>query len=314
MRHHALIAIAALSGCVDGFKGSNVQFDFAPGTPVEASPGATVKPSQLPANVHLTLYAVDETSAQSSLFAVQTFEIHRIVDLDSPCYIDVGPHVPHPGLHVSQFAAQIAMDNRYTVTGGVVDIADPPAGATTDEMIDVATAVQRQNNVRLLSSDMGMAVISGASSVTYPAMDADCSGSGIPPTTCVDEASNARRLAKCQAIWATDSEFFEGTDRVLTVPLNGVTHGMVDGTNPVNQGPVGGAQFFVDTNLADFTTYAIYSEVDATTGTGTLLYYGHTLPTSTRGVIHATLLGVINPKLKVELAIFADLGDDDVQF
>jgi len=325
MRHHALLALAAATGCVDGFKGSNVQFDFAQGTPVQASPGATVKPSQLPANVHLTLYAVDESAMKNALFEVQRFEIHRVVDLSSPCFIDVGAHVPHPGLHVSQYAKVIAADNM------IPDIANPPASATTQQKIDVATAIQRQNNVALLASDTGgIAIVSGASTLTYPAVDADCNGSGIPPATCTDAASNARRLAKCQAIWASDKELYEGTDRILISPLNGTTHGLVDGLNPINFGPVGGAQFFVDTNLDRFDTYAIYWQYDDANGdgkpdypasvppaqqsdTGTLLYYGHT-STATRGVIHAHLTGVSSSQLTVDMAIFANLGSDPVQF
>ena len=310
MRGHALLAVAALSGCVDGFSGSNVQFDFAPGTPVQASPGATVKPTQLPANVHLQLYAIDESSTRSALFEVQRFEIHRLVDLASPCFIDVGEHVPHPGLHVSQYAATIAADAK------IPDIANPPPSATAQQKIDVATAIQRQNNVALLASDTtGLAVISGASTATYPAMDADCTGTGLPPTTCTDEASNARRLSRCQAAWAAAPAMFEGTDRVLTSPLDGVTYGMVDGLNPVNLGPVGGAQFFVDTNLDRFDTFAIYWQYDDADGdgTGTLLYYGHASK-ATRGVIHAHLVGVVDSRLTVDLAIFANLGSDSVQF
>ena len=294
---------------------------------MQAAPGATVKPSQLPNNVNLRLFAVDESSTKSSLFEVQRFEIHRLVDLASPCFIDVGPHVPHPGLHVSQFAAQIQIDDM------IPDVANPPAGATSAQEIEVATAIQRQNNVRLLASDGGIAAVTSASTSKYPAVDADCTGSGLPPPTCTDAASNARRLAKCQAAWTADKNLFEGTDRVLTQPLNGVTYGTVDGMNPVNLGPVGGAQFFVDSNLANFTTYAIYFQYDDADGdgkpdypasvpaanrndaTGTLLYYGHTSATeATRGVIHAHLANVSNPQLTVELAIFADLGNDNVQF
>ena len=269
MRHHALFVIAALSGCVDGFQGSNIQFDFAQGTPVQAAPGATVKPSQLPANINLRLYAVDESATKNALFEIQRFEIHRVVDLSSPCYIDVGEHVPHPGLHVSQYAKTIQADDM------IPDIANPPSSATTQQKIDVATAITRQNNVALLAADTGIAVVSSASSVTYPAMDADCTGTGIPAVTCTDEASNKRRLAQCQKIWASDPQFFEGTDRILVSPLAGTTYGMIDGLNPVNFGPVGGVQFFVPTNLDRFDTYAIYWQFDGMDGTGTLLYYGH---------------------------------------
>jgi len=325
MKRQALLAVAALSGCVDGFQGSNVQFDFAQGTPVQASAYTPQKPNQLPANVSLRLYAVDESTTRNALYEVQRFEIHRIVDLSSPCFIDVGPHVPHPGLHVSEFQKQIQADDM------IPDIANPPTTATEQQKIDVATAIQRQNNVALLASDVnGIAIVSGASTATYPAIDANCNGSGLPPPSCTDDASNKRRLDLCQASWKKDAVMFEGTDRVLTSPLNGVTYGMVDGLNPVNFGPVGGAQFFVDTNLERFTTYAIYWQYDDADGdgkpdypstvpadqrsdTGTLLYYGHT-SMATRGVIHAHLTGVTNSQLAVELAIFANLGSDSVTF
>ena len=108
MRAFLAIALAA-AGCIDSFHGSNVQFDFAQTMLVQASPGATPNANQLPSDVHFTFYAIENTPTSSSLFAVQQFEIHRIVDLSSPCYIDVGAHVPFPGLHVSQYGNMIAM-------------------------------------------------------------------------------------------------------------------------------------------------------------------------------------------------------------
>lgn len=301
-------ALCLLVGCVDGFKGSNVQFDFKAGTPVQASSYAAAKPGQFPANSSLALYALDENSSQTSLFEIQRFEIHRIVDLASPCYIDVGEHVPHPGLHVSQFAEQIAKDD------DIPDPLHPPASATTEQVEEVATAQQRQINVTKYASNAGMEVITSASPATYPAVDADCNGSGLPPPQCTDDASNARRLAACQAAWDKDPGLYEGTDRVLVSPLAGTAYGMVDGINPVNLGPVGGAQFFVDTNLVDFTAYALYQRMDGDTGTGSLLYYGKIKPDAVRGVTHAQLVNQTDSSLTVEVAIFSDLGNDDVSF
>ena len=312
--------VAPLVGCVDNFQGSNVQLDLAPGTPVEASAGVMPRPGELPANSHFTLYAFDDgTDAQGNpvgrLYAVQDFEVHRIVDLTSPCYIDVGEHVPHPGLHVSQFAKQIAADTGYgydPATG--IDLANPPPGATQQQMIDAATAQQRMQNVEALASDMGIAVVSSASSGSYPAVATSCTDtSGIPPPTCTDAASNRRRLAMCQAAWKADPKYFEGTDRVLTAPLNGTTHGFVDGTNPVNFAPVGGAQFFVDDHLDGFAGFAIYTQLDGGSGPGQLLLFGR--PTSpTRGVIHVHMTSPSDPTLAADVAIFANLDQDNTNF
>lgn len=321
MRWTVLLAVVAwLGGCVDGFKGSNVQLDLSPGTPVQAPAGATPRPGELPASSHFTLYAFDEgMDAQGNpigrLYAVQDFEVHRIVDLSSPCYIDVGEHVPHPGLHVSQYAKVIAADTGYSydpTTG--IDLGNPPPGVTAAQTTEAATAQQRMIDIAALAGDMGIKVVTSASAGSYPPVGNGCSDpSGIPPPTCTDKASNQRRLAMCQAAWKADPDYFEGTDRVLTAPLNGVTHGFVDGTNPVNLAPVGGAQFFVDEHLDSFTGFAIYSQMDGASGPGTLLLFG--TPTSpTRGVIHVHMTNPTDPTLVADVAIFANLDEDSTSF
>ena len=96
--------------------------------------------------------------------------------------------------------------------------------------------MQRQANVALLSGPMGIKAVTSASASVYPAVAADCSdASGIPTPQCTDEVSNQRRLAACQSAWAKDANYYEGTDRVLTSPLNGIAHGNVDGVNPVSR-------------------------------------------------------------------------------
>ena len=331
MRTTAGIALLVLAGCIDEFSGSNVQIDLATPTPVQAAVGVAPGPGELPDNIHFTLYAFETDTNTTNmqpvgrLFEVETFEIHKIVDLASPCFIDVGEHVPFPGLHVTHYADQVMAANGFT------DVTMPPAGATEEQKIDVATAIQRQRNVDALASDAGLKVVSSASGGGYPAVAADCNDTTkIPPPVCVDAASNARRLAMCQDAWSHDANYFEGTDRVLTVPLNGTTHGMVDGMNPVNLAPVGGAQFFVDESLDNFEGYAIYWQYDDANhdgmpdyppGTpadqmrelGTQLLFGK--PTApTRGVIHVHMTNLVNPLITAELAIFANLGEDDTHF
>ncbi len=76
-------------------------------TPAQAPAGATPKPNQLPSNSHYRLYSIKEGDGRESTFEVQRFEVHTIIDLASPCFIDVGEHVRFPGLHVTQYRAKI---------------------------------------------------------------------------------------------------------------------------------------------------------------------------------------------------------------
>ena len=309
MRAIATSLLALFAGCVNEYEGSNVQFDFAPGIPVLASPGVTPRAGELAASSHFTLYAFESDDMAGRLFEIQRFEIHRIVDLASPCFIDVGDHVPHPGLHVSKYAEVIAQDT------GIADLANPPATATEQQKIDAATAVQRMTNVIALASDAGIKVVTSASITNYPPLASSCSDpNGIPPPDCTDETSNQRRLSMCQAAWHADPLYFEGTDRILTSPLNGIAYGMVDGLNPINTAPVGGAQIFVDEVLDNFAGFAIYTQPDdqLTPGGDQLLFGKPAMPT--RGVIHVHMTNATSPTVTADLAIFSNLGQDDVSF
>ncbi|HEY5945733.1 MAG TPA: hypothetical protein VIV40_09590 [Kofleriaceae bacterium] len=319
----------ALTGCINEFSGSELQIDFGPAVPPQASAYRLPFAGELPANIHFTLYAFNESMTPDgmtlgNLFELQQFEIHRIVDLESPCFIDVGEHVPFPGLHVSQYAAEMAKKT------GITDLANPPASATEDQKIDAATAVQRQRNAEAMAGDTGPKAITSVSPGAYDAVDASCSGNGIPPPECVEPAENQRRLDKCQTAWNNDRFFFEGTDRVLTAPLNGTTYGMVIGTNPVNMAPIGGSAFFVDESLAEFTGYALYWQYDDVnhdgtpdyppsvpaaerTKLGTLYMFGHA-EKPTRGVIRTHLANLVDSTLSADLAVFANIDQDDVHF
>jgi hypothetical protein len=311
VRAIATSLLALVAGCVDGFQGSNIEFDFSADMPVQASVGATPGTGEVANATHFTLYATQAGSdgSDDSLFAVQTFEIHRIVDLTSPCFIDVGDHVAHPGLHVSQYAAVIAQDVGFT------DITNPPATATPEQIEELATAEQREVDIQLLVGPTGIRAVTSASTGNYPAVATDCTDTnGIPPPTCTDAASNQRRLDACQAFWKSDPDYYEGTDLVLTSPLNGVDHGMIDGENPINLSPVGGAGFYVDSNLVGFDGYAVYAEPDAqTTPGGDLILFG-TPTMATRGVTHVDMSTPGTGLVTAELAIFSNLGEDNVQF
>jgi len=313
VRRDWFISFALLAGCVEGFDGSNVQIDLGPATPAQAPVGRAPQPGrELPPNVHFRLYASMEAGSTSSLIELQRFEVHKLVDPTSPCFIDVGPNVPFPGLHVSQYA------NKTSERTGITDVANPPAGATREQQIEQATAVQRMTNVAALAGDAGLKAVTSASPGGYPDVDADCGGGGLPPPTCIDDASNARRLQICRATWAADPQLFEGTDRVLTSPLSGTTFGFVIGLNPVpvTPVPVGGAQFIVSDALVGAAEYSVYFQADDATDLGTLFLSGRPQPGSTRGVTHVHMASPFLPIALAEanLAIFTNLDDDDVSF
>ncbi len=305
------LAFVVGAGCVKTFEGSNVQFDFAPAIPILASPGAVPRPGEYASNYHFTLYAFDSDDMAGRLYEITRFELHRVIDLASPCYIDVGEHVPHPGLHVSKFGEAIARDT------GITDLANPPPGATEIQKIDAATAAQRMSNVAALAGMDGIKAVTSASPSNYLPVAANCTDpNGIPPPNCTDDESNKRRLEMCQQAWRDDPNYYEGTDRVLTAPLNGLTYGVANGRNPINMGAVGGAQIFVDTVLDNFKAFAIYAQPDSQTEPGgELVLYGQPqVPMTTRGVIHVHMTNPISAGITAEMAIFSNLGKDDVTF
>jgi hypothetical protein len=311
-------AALTLAGCVNGFQGANVQLDLSPATPVQAGVLAMRDPAELPAATHFTLYAIQEetlpdSTIQDHLFEVVRFEVHHIVDTSSPCFIDVGDHVPYPGIHVTRFATRVQQDTQ------IPDPAHPPPGATPQQLELVVTALARMAKIAAITGPNGLIAVTSASTTAYPALATDCMGppDQIPPPQCIDNASNQRRLQLCQQTWKTDGRLWEGTDRVLTAPLNGTTFGLL--LNPMTPAgtPVGGAQIFVDSALVGVDAYAIYVQADdpppGMEGPGTQLYFGRpTLPT--RDVSHVHLVNPNNAALTAEMAVFADLGQDDVHF
>jgi len=299
----------AATGCVEGFRGSNVQIDMSPATPFQVSAGVTPGTGELPNNTRFTLYGIQRIENNEALFALQSFEIHKVVDVSSPCFIDADPRHRFPGVHAAFYAERLAQET------GIADYRNPPAGASENDKVDAATAAQREINIQLLGGDTGVKALVSASSTKYPALATGCGGGGdlIPPPMCTDDASNAKRLELCQRTWDSDPNLWEGTDRSLTAPLAGTTFGMVLGMNPLNFAPIGGAGFYVEEALSSMDAYAIYYRSDDGADPGTLFLYG-TPSKPTRGVTKVQMTSLSNPNITASLAIFEDLGEDDLDF
>jgi hypothetical protein len=336
---------------VEQFDGSNIQLDFDVGVPAQAQPGTVIAPGPtivLPSNTHYVLYGVKETFDASGARTgadyteIQRFEIHQIVESRSPCYIDpVGARFP--GLHATSFEA------RMKVETGIADIADPPAGAREEDLIDVATAMQRTMNIAALGRPTrlipmpdgtvafdpgGLKAITSASTATYPGVATTCieNDPGVdqtlfPPRDCTGEASNRLRLELCNKFWNANDGFYAGSDRILTEPLSGQYFGIVTGVNPINGAVLGGTQFFAKDVYAEFSLYTINWQYDDANRDGVPDYppgatpsdYGTPIaagrPSSpTRGVVRVLMPGIAPPRQSIQMSIFSDIGDDDVHF
>ena len=62
------LCLVMLAGCVDELQGSNVQFDLAASMPAQALAGTTASSTELPTNVHFTLYAFQEDPMAGRLY------------------------------------------------------------------------------------------------------------------------------------------------------------------------------------------------------------------------------------------------------
>ena len=340
-----LCGVTAAGGCVEAFDGSNLQIDFAMGTLAAARPGRPLQPDQPPADTHLELYAadlvyqtnpdgtvvVDERGRplveQSFLFKVTEFEIRPAIDTSSPCLIELGD-TQYPGLHVTQIASKV---EEILEPFGTDDPFAP--GLPADVVTDVLNARRRFGNLEKIETILK--AVTSHEAFRYPATApaGQCppsSPDALPDRACKDDASNAQRLRVCQALWAAHPEFYEGSDKVFTLPLNGRYLGMVEGMNPINMGFVGGSSMFVDENLIDHEAYILNWQYDDFDGDGTpdfppalpaaerldlgYLYMSGAPVDVSRGVTTVPLRHPTNANINADLAILPNLGHDDVHF
>ncbi len=347
-----VLAVACLPGCIEPLGGSSVQFTFAEGVQPATPRGQTPEPEQPPSDTFFTLYSADfdyydedgngrpdldlngePLVREVYLYEVQRFEIRQLIDRSSPCFIDI-EGAEFAGVHVTQHARKMRESR------GVTNPLDPNVPYT--DAVDVLTADKRNELLPRLENDLKAVTSSdayvepGRADFQYPAT-APMGASGcvetnpgltdLPHPTCIDDASNALRLRLCHELWAAAGpEYYEGSDKVFTLPLNGTFRGIVEGTNPKNGGFVGGAALFVDENLIGHDAFVInwqYKDLDgdgapdAPAGMASELgfqYLGGRAEHITRGVINASLRNANSREIRAELSVFPELGDDDVHF
>lgn len=328
-----MVALLLSAGCVDSFAGANVQLTLREGVQIPADPDDTPVNGQPAADTHFALvsfqFEVDAAGevVRSFAFDVFDFEIRRHIELGSPCLIDRDGD-RFPGLHVTQVAAKLR-----EVTG-ISDPLNPPAGASERDVGDVLDADARVALLPMISA--GVRSVVSTSAVAPPAIDAVCVEDGgsdparVPPPDCTGQQSNDRRLALCEAFWAANPDYYEGSDKVFSVPLNGQYFGSVDGRNPINGAPIGGVSFDVDAALDDFDALAItwrYKDLD---GDGEpdipdtapdsernpigVVYLEGRPERVARGVINVPLANQTFSTITGEAVVIPSLDEDEVSF
>jgi hypothetical protein len=346
----ALLSAVLLGGCVDSFGGSNIQVTLDMGVPVPADEGDTPSLGQAPHDTYLAfwvvknVYQTDDDGEfvldndgnriidSSFAFELERFFLQPVINQESPCFIDADLDSRYPGIHVTMFASRVHRD-----TG----IGDPLAlgtdhGFPEGDVIDVLTADVRHDN--LLKLETGVKAATSYSPLEYPDTATECIEDNasvdptlIPPANCIEDESNANRLAACQTFWDEDELFYEGSDKVFTLPLNGKWRGAVTGTNPVSGiSLIGGANFFVDEVVQDFDSMMINWQFtdhnedgepdypdgfpDEDKSSVGFHFMSGTPIDKTRGVINVPLINRTFGQIGGEAVIFPKLNEDNVQF
>ncbi len=273
-------------------------------------------------------------------FKVNDFQIQPLINRSSPCFIEHAGR-RYPGLHSTMELARLEQDTN------IDDPLHPPADAPQGDIIDVLTARKRNQDQSSLESLVR--AVTSFSSALPPGVDPDfpmedyqensviqCADNPntdpgkIPPPHCTDDASNTRRFALCTGYWKAHPDYYEGSDLVFTLPLNGHWYGAVNGSNPKNViGPIDGASFFVNVALTDFDALVMswqYTDFDGDGEpdypAGTIdqdksklgyLYMAGTPVQKSRGVVNVPMAArILN--ITGEAAIYAGLGEDHVHF
>jgi hypothetical protein len=344
----------AATGCLEPFAGSSLQANISGTVAPEGTHESGILfdgSARPPANTYYTWYAVDEIYQRDAegkivrdgdgnpvvetayVFEVAKFEIKPVVDVSSPCFIELPntaePNIP--GLHATQFM------NAMSQRTGITDPLNPPADAPEGDIIDMLGAQRRMGLLGPLATQVKAITSFPDDSAGYPQYppvadtcvedDPGYDRAEIPPPNCINEESNALRLELCQAFWDAHPFYYEGSDKVFTLPLNGQFLGVVTGVNPVNQGFLGGSSMFVDPDLSGIDVLMMNYQYKDLDGDGQPDYPAGVEPSElgfhfmsgrpesrTRGVINFSIRHFFISRISAEVAVFPDLDSDDVNF
>lgn len=288
-------------GCVDNFDGSKIELYLHGGVQVPGdNPSGNGRP---PSDTHYSIYVSKETA----VFFIIDFDIRPVIDVGDPCFIEEEGS-RFQGLHSTKIVQKLT------------EAAMADGNVSNQEAGDIAAAQIRVANMGLLQSTL-KAFTAHEAGLSNAILAPDLAA--VPPADAIDDATNAQRLAACKQIWSKHSGYYVGTDKVLTIPLNGTYYGLVEGTDPRNNAFLGGGSVTTKDSFPQFDAFRVnwaFNDPNdpraANFPPSTIGYhYMAGAPIErVRGVINVTIENEDFSQIAGEVSIYTDLGEDDVQF
>jgi hypothetical protein len=288
--------------CVENSNGSKVELFLRGGVhvPGDDPPGFGRPPS----DTHYELYVVKDTA----VFKLGEFDIRPAIKRSDPCFVEEAG-ARFAGLHSTRVVDKL---REAALADGTVS--DLEAG-------DIALASSRVANMAALEA--ALKALTAHEPGLTDAMVAERL-TAVPPADLIDDASNAARLAACQAIWRDHPGYYVGTDKITTIPLNGTYLGMVEGADPRNGIFVGGAAIDTDISFPGFDGMRInWSFNDPAdprrasyppSNIGWHYMSGDTV-VRVRGVYNLSLANQdFGRVISGDVSVYTELGRDDVHF
>jgi hypothetical protein len=302
VRGTILAVVLAAAGCVENHNGSKVELYLHGGVHVPGDdPPGNGRP---PSDTHYELYVVKDAAA----FKIGEFDVQPVIRRDAPCFIEE-EGARFAGLHSTRIVQKL---REAALADGNVD--EREAG-------DLALAASRVANMAALEAALKAITLHepGLTNQIVTSRTRD-----VPPPELIDDASNAARLAACQAIWRDHPGYYVGTDKITTIPLSGVYLGMVDGMDPRNNVFVGGAAIDSDISFPGFSGLRInWNWNDANdprraayppSNVGYHYMSGDAFQ-RVRGVWNVSMANRdFGQQISGDAAIYTELGRDDVHF
>jgi hypothetical protein len=299
-RTRAVLLVMAAASCVEPFRGSKIELYLRPGVqvPGDDDPGFGKPPS----DTHYELYVVKDNAT----FKLSEFDIRPALSTSEKCFIE-DETTRFPGLHSTKVAEKLLA---VAMEDGTVS--DKEAGEVASARARVGAMSGLQSTLKVLAFHE-----KGLTNAAAAELAAD-----VPDPSLIDDLTNTDRLAKCRAIFAGHPGYYVGTDKVLTIPVNGTYLGIVEGRDPRNNSFLGGAALDVPEALPDFQVLRInwqFNDLDdprqPNPASATGYHYMSGTPfVRTRGVINVSMRHQDFAQIAGEAAIYTGLDDDTVHF
>lgn len=292
---------ALAAGCVDNVNVSKLEIFLRSGVHIAGADD----PAAPPSDTHYEIYVVKGDVT----YPVAQIDILPVIRRADPCFIEMDED-RFPGLHSTKVVDKTIED----AMRGDPEVTPVEAG-------DIANAKVRVGNMQLLEESLKVMAVHepGLTNQAIAALLA-----GVPGPDDIGDAANAQRLAACKEIFRQHPNYYVGTDKITTIPINGTYIGMVEAMDPRNGGFLGGGQISVDASFPDLDAVRVnwnFNDPNDPRRAGYPLssigwhYLSGRAVQRVRGVYNVSLVNQdFGRRISGEISVYTDLSRDDVNF